>query len=156
MTRIRHLHLFQRGGIYYFRAAVPAALHARLGQREIKLSTRSRDTLHPKTATKYLAMAKSLFIWCEAREYISKVPGKDIEIPFKEQEKPKLPYSPEQLQKLFSSALYSGYADPAKRYKTGSLTAKDEQYWIPLVALYPTNHWLPLPSTPPNLFTSDF
>jgi integrase len=46
------------------------------------------------------------------------------------------PFTPEQLQKLFSSPLYVGHLSDASRYKPGPLVIKDGKYWIPLIGLF--------------------
>lgn len=46
------------------------------------------------------------------------------------------PFSPGQLEKLFSSALYQGCKSKGRRFEVGGNIYKDAKYWIPLIALY--------------------
>lgn len=103
---------------------------------QLAIAAETGETLNAKTAQKYLTMIKSFFAWCVDREYIDKIPGQKIDIKINEKEKPRFPFSPDQLEKLFASPLYTGCLNPTKRYKSGNLIVKDSQYWIPLVALY--------------------
>lgn len=116
---------------------LPKNYEKKVGKLGIKeLITKEGERISPKTAEKYLGMVKSFLIWLENEGYITKAPGKNVHVIYKETEKPRLPFSMTQLEKLFSSPLFRGYQSQHKRYKPGSLLTKDAEYWIPLLAIF--------------------
>jgi len=93
--------------------------------------------ISPKTAEKYLHMARGFLIWCEAEGYIlGKVPGSKITIEYKATEKPRLPFSNEQMAALFASPIWTGCQGPSRRSRSGNLILVNAYYWIPLIAAY--------------------
>lgn len=92
--------------------------------------------LASRTAEKYLILARAFLNWCEDEGHIEKVPGKKIRIDYKMQEKPRLPFTNEQLKALFCSPMWTGCRSHARRARTGSMIERDAYYWIPLLAAY--------------------
>jgi len=59
-----------------------------------------------------------------------------ISLGLKAQISPERSLSTSQLDAFLTSPLFSGFADPAKRYEKGSDVLKDAEFWLPLIALY--------------------
>ncbi len=95
-----------------------------------------QPTLSPQTAEKYLNMARTFLNWCVDEGYIDKVPGQKINIAYKVQEKPRLPFNQEQLTKLFSSPIWTGCYSESHRSRPGTHVFYNAYFWLPLVAAY--------------------
>ncbi|TWB45496.1 site-specific integrase [Nitrospirillum pindoramense] len=94
-------------------------------------------TLSLKTVDKYFGMQRTFFHWCVAEDYLQKVPGEKLTLPAPPPaSEARYPYSPEQLNKIFSSPVYTGSKSLGRRSTPGSLIVRDGRYWIPLVALF--------------------
>lgn len=100
------------------------------------LLLKDNPTLAPQTAEKYLNMSKAFFNWCETEGYIDKVPGLKIGIEYTVNEKPRLPFTNDQMTALFSSPAWTGCFSEARRSRAGSVLVRNAVYWIPLVAAY--------------------
>lgn len=94
------------------------------------------DTITPQTAEKYLNMARAFMNWCETEGFIEKVPGKKISVEYKVKEKPRLPFTQDELKTLFSSPIWRGCYSHARRSRPGTMIFKNAYYWIPLIAVY--------------------
>lgn len=92
--------------------------------------------LSPQTAEKYLNMARAFLNWCESEGHIDKVPGQKITVEYKMQEKPRLPFTSDQMKALFSSPAWAGCFSRARRSRSGNLLIRNAYYWLPLVAAY--------------------
>ena len=100
-------------------------------------ASEEKDRLSLKTADKYMKTMKSFLNWCAEEEYVTKVPGGKVSVPYKGgSETPREPFSKSQLQSLFSSPLYTGHSTPSRRSTPGDLVIKDAFYWVPLIGLY--------------------
>ncbi len=93
-------------------------------------------TLAPQTAEKYLNMTRTFLYWCESEGAIDKVPGQKITIEYKVTEKPRLPFTNDQMIALFISPVWTGSFSRSRRSRPGSLIMRNAYYWIPLVAAY--------------------
>lgn len=100
------------------------------------LAMEGSPVITPQTAEKYLNMARAFFNWCEGEGFIDKVPGKKITIEYKVTEKPRLPFTNEQMTSLFSSPVWAGCFSKARRSRPGTLLIRNAYYWLPLLAAY--------------------
>ncbi len=92
--------------------------------------------ISPKTADKYLNMARSFFYWCEAEGFIDKIPGKKLTVEYVADDKARLPFTAAELETLFASPIWRGSISRNRRSKAGDTVFKNAYYWIPLIACY--------------------
>ncbi|MBB6249516.1 site-specific integrase [Nitrospirillum iridis] len=105
--------------------------------KELVALPAGQKTLSLKTVDKYFGMQRTFFHWCVAEDYLQKVPGEKLKLPtLPSASDARYPYSPEQLQKIFSSPVYTGSKSLGRRSTPGSLIVRDGRYWIPLVGLF--------------------
>ncbi|MBB5092596.1 integrase [Pseudochrobactrum saccharolyticum] len=111
------------------------------GQSLKKIITDNADgsKLAFKTREKYFTMIRTFFKWAVDEEKLAQMPGKGIKLVggMKEAEiEERDPYSKDELLKIFSSPLYAGSKSFSRRYIPGTMTERDDYFWIPIVALY--------------------
>lgn len=105
----------------------------------VELFASDAPKLSAKTQKKYFEMFRSFLKWCVEDGYLDAVPGEGIKIagPSKaEAQRARYPFSTDQLQRLFTSPLYSGCKSAARRSTAGDIVIRDGRWWIPLVGLY--------------------
>lgn len=91
----------------------------------------------PRTAKKYMEMAKSFLTWCVNEEILPAVPGAKITITAKyNAQEARYPFTPEQLTKFLTSSLYTGCKSEARRAEPGEIIVRDGKFWIPLIGLF--------------------
>ena len=93
-----------------------------------------------KTAALIFEATKTFFKWAKAEQgYIERNPAEDVRIAV--QQKPKgtrsrRPFNAEELQRLFSSSLFTGCLSVNRRFVPGKVVVKDARYWIPILGFY--------------------
>jgi site-specific recombinase XerD len=86
--------------------------------------------LAAKTARKYLGNLKAFLTWCVDEGHIEKSPAGAIQIA--EGGKAidaRLPFSHEQLTRLFASPQYTGHKSAFRRHEAGTEIIKDGKYY---------------------------
>lgn len=98
------------------------------------------DRIDPKTAGLIFETAKAFFRWCKAEQgYIASNPAEDIRMAVARKRKGKKgrrPFTPRELEKLFSSPLFTGCQSRARRFEPGSLIVQDGKRWLPILGYY--------------------
>lgn len=96
------------------------------------------EGIHPKTAKKKFDTVKTFLRWLASMGAIQTVPGGmlNVKVPKTPKSKKRRPFTPSELDALFSSPMYTGCKSAAKRYLPGSLVLRDDLYWMPLVLVY--------------------
>lgn len=95
-----------------------------------------RKKISPRTVDKYLGFFRTFLSWCENEGYVDHVPGKKVKVIYKSTDKPRMPFDQNDLLKLFSSPMWTGFFSRARRSRAGKYIKRDANYWIPLVAVY--------------------
>lgn len=96
-----------------------------------------QPSLSYRTAKKYLENIKAFLNWCEAEGYIGKAPTGKITIQIKESAiEARHPFSQNDINALFNSGLYRGFASSASRHLPGDKMQKDGYFWIPVIGLF--------------------
>jgi integrase len=96
------------------------------------------EQVHPTTAKKKFDTAKTFVRWLLSVGATQTVPGEylQIKVPKTPKSQKRRPFTPAELNQLFSSPMYTGCKSVAKRYDPGRHVLKDDRYWMPLVLLY--------------------
>jgi len=96
------------------------------------------ERVHPTTAKKKFDTTKTFLRWLSSVGAIHTVPGAQLQIkvPKTPKSQKRRPFTPDELDQLFSSPMYTGCKSAAKRHEPGKLILKDDYYWMPLVLLY--------------------
>ncbi|MFP1131561.1 DUF6538 domain-containing protein [Asticcacaulis sp. W401b] len=95
---------------------------------EMVKRSKIKDKLSPVSINKYMGLLSSLMTFAANEGYIQKNPCRGLRVidPVKLKDK-RMPYSEEQLRKIFSSPIYTTEAEAHRN------TAK---FWVPLIGLY--------------------
>jgi len=90
-----------------------------------------------RTAKKYFEMTTGFLEWCVEEGYLETSPARKLRIKhsFNPQEA-RFPFSPDQLEKLFTSPLFTGCVSQRYRARKGGEVFRDGWFWVPLVGLY--------------------
>ena len=121
---------------------LPASYMKRKDQADLPLAellASKTPKLSAKTQSKYFEMFRSFLKWCVADGYLDAVPGEGVKVGGQSKadaQAARYPFSSEQLQRLFSSPIYSGCKSEARRSVPGGVVIRDGKWWIPLVGLY--------------------
>ena len=96
------------------------------------------EQVHATTAKKKFDTAKTFVRWLLSVGATQAVPGEylQIKVPKTPKSQKRRPFTPAELNQLFSSPMYTGCKSAAKRYEPGKYVLKDDRYWMPLVLLY--------------------
>ncbi|MCC5995842.1 MAG: site-specific integrase [Oceanicaulis sp.] len=96
------------------------------------------ERLNPKTASKYFGYVKTLLNWLDAEGYIDGIPGSSVKlaVPKSAMKRTVRPFTPDELNSIFSSPLYAGFKSRSQRHLPGQKKAQDGIYWMFLLALY--------------------
>ncbi len=93
--------------------------------------------LSETTLTRHWGLYKNFFEWCVKKRFISHNPLALIKGPNKKASKSdRNPFSHDELVKIFSSPIYTGFKSRKRRGGAGNLICKDVNYWCPLIAYY--------------------
>jgi integrase len=104
-----------------------AAAHARAA---------GKAGLSPTTINKYLSTISPLFSWCTKEGYAGGNPCDLLFYDIPKNSNPRPPFSGEQLESIFSSPLFTGFAGDGLEHEPGNIHARDWRKWIPLVCLF--------------------
>lgn len=92
-----------------------------------------------KTQDKYFTMFRTFLKWCVAEGYLAAMPGPGLKISGVSKldaKDARYPFSGEQLQKLFTSPLFTGCKSAGRRSEPGDQVIRDGKFWIPIIGLY--------------------
>ena len=111
---------------------------ARLPIKDIVHRSNGRETMSQKRVNMLLECISAFMKWAVINDYASLNPMEGIKaiVPKKQSRKSRRSWKSEELDKLFSSPLYSGSAHLRRRSTPGDTVIKDYLYWLPIVALY--------------------
>lgn len=138
------LNLISPDDVRSFRDAI-TSMRANKGLcRAASFASRRTDSVEhridPKTATLNFEPAKAFFRWCNAEQgYIAVNPAENIRMTLSKKrkgDKPRRPFSADELHKLFSSPLFTGCQSRCRRFERGSTIIKDAKYWLPVLGYY--------------------
>lgn len=96
-------------------------------------------TISNKTANSHWIYFNEFFNWAIDREYLEHNPiqGMTFRYAKNRREKSRLPFTAEQLDKLFNSSIYTGRKNRERRlWEEGRLKIKDGNFWLPVIGLY--------------------
>lgn len=107
----------------------------RNGRREKPLPLMDPVTIN----SKYLGAIRGLFAWAAENKYtVDKInPALNLRTKVAKKKgasKKRLPFSPEQLQRIFDSTVYCGCKSESRRFEKGPKQIKDYRFWVPLIA----------------------
>src|SRR5690606_15212390 len=97
-----------------------------------------RPVLSDRTVNRYLSSLSAFCAWAEVNGYIASNPCSGMALP-KERRAKTLPFTSEQLNRLFKSPLFAGaQSDSQWRYisRPGSILIRDHRFWVPLIMLF--------------------
>lgn len=103
------------------------------------LAANHGQSLAPKTQDKYFTMFRSFLNWCVGEGYLAAMPGPKLKITGVTKgggKRDRLPFSIEQLERLFASPLFTGCKSEARRTEPGDVVVRDGKFWIPIIALH--------------------
>lgn len=97
----------------------------------------SEGKLSAGTTKKYFGCVRWFLAWCEDEGEIATNPAGKIKIVAKiNSQDAKLPFSNEQLVRLFQSPQFSGHRSAARRSAPGDMLVRDGKFWVPLIGLF--------------------
>lgn len=107
----------------------------------VKLNrARGLPTLSAKTINmKYLTNLRTFFSWVVANGHMEMNPAEGVRVEISKRERTKkkrLPFTSEQLQKMFTAPLFVGCKSDTKIYEPGPTRIRDHRFWAPLLALF--------------------
>ena len=94
--------------------------------------------LNPVTVNSYLHKMSALFNYAVKEDRIDKNPARGLGIEGHDHtEEDRLPFSTEQLTRIFHSTIYTGCVDDKRRWsRPGSNRPRGTRFWIPIIALF--------------------
>ncbi|MHC2478743.1 integrase [Rhizobium leguminosarum] len=97
-----------------------------------------RATLSPSTVNSYIHKMSALFNYAVVEERMDKNPARKLGLENHEHsEEDRHPFTPEQLEKIFSAPIYTGCQDDGRNWaKTGQQKPRGTKFWVPLIGLY--------------------
>ena len=100
-----------------------------LEQAATAAKERAWSALHNKTANNYLNYLSAVFNWAVKEGHVERNPAVGLKIAAPQREgKSRLPFSTEQLNRIFHSPLYTAAG--------GDLKKRDGRFWVPLLSLW--------------------
>jgi integrase len=100
----------------------------------------TQHRIAPKTAAVIFEPAKAFFRWCHSSEgMIDADPASGVRIdtpPCTVKEKPRRPFTADELTVLFGAPIFVGCKSRSRRYDPGCLVMRDAKYWLPILGFY--------------------
>lgn len=107
--------------------------------KEVLASKAKGEPISLKTQGKYFSMFRTFLKWGVAEGYLAAMPGSGLKISGVSKldaKDARYPFSGEQLQKLFTSPLFTGCKSAGRRSEPGDQVIRDGRFWIPIIGLY--------------------
>jgi integrase len=97
-----------------------------------------RNTLSPVTVNSYVHKMSALFNYGVVEERMDKNPARKLGLEGHEHgEEDRNPFTPEQLERIFSAPIYTGCQDDERNWaKIGERRPRGTKFWVPLIGLY--------------------
>ena len=106
----------------------------------MELAELENDTrVSVKTANEKLSNISLWFKWAKENLYIDQnlFQGVNVKVDKRQEaENARTVYTPEQLNLIFSSTLYTGMLSKSRWYEPGNRVIKDLRYWAPLIGVH--------------------
>ncbi|NTZ43259.1 site-specific integrase [Altererythrobacter sp. SALINAS58] len=93
-------------------------------------------SISPITVNKYLSTISPFLDWCVTNAYADRNPCVGLFFDVKKGKNPRPPFSDEQLRRIFTSPLFTGFLRDGKEHLPGEQKTNDWRYWLPLVCLF--------------------
>lgn len=111
-----------------------------LNKLEGQAGKNGRADLKRATVQKYLSHAKTFFAWAESRGLVNNNPAEKVMAPQESrkaaQTVDRLPYSNEQLRRMFNAPLFQGCNSERAVFAPGDVLVRDGRFWVPIVGLF--------------------
>lgn len=107
-----------------------------LSEAAAKARVSNAPKMSPTTINKYLSTVSPFLGWCVRNGYAERNPCDGLFYDLPKGRNPRPPFSPEQLQQIFSSPLFTGFERDGQEHRPGQQTANDWRFWIPVVCLF--------------------
>lgn len=102
----------------------------------IKLNEKvGRAPISARSINKYLSALSAFCNWLVANDYMPSQPVQGLFLE-KPKDKKRLPFTVDQMQALFTSPLFTGFARDGREHEKGNERADDWRYWLPLMAAF--------------------
>lgn len=92
------------------------------------------------TAENIFVPCKAFFAWAKGHQgLIASNPAEDVRFPKVKTAKgvkPRRPFKAEEVERLFSSPVFTGMKSAKRRFEAGSLVLKDAYFWLPVLGYY--------------------
>jgi integrase len=93
--------------------------------------------ISPKTIQKAMGAISAILGWAEANGVLDANPFSKVKVLLGSHSTPsRLPYSGDDLKAIFSSPLFTGCMNEARRSKPGNVIVRDHSFWLPWLGLY--------------------
>lgn len=118
-------------------------LHRKVG-RDVHLPFAARQTddetfqIDPKTALLYFDTCRAFFRWAKGDALIRANPAADIrfELPRSTNDRPRRPFLPEEIERLFASPNFAGRHAPRAGGQSRGPRPQDGYFWVPVLGFY--------------------
>lgn len=92
--------------------------------------------LKPTTVNKYLSTVSPFLAWCVREGYCDLNPCSGLFYALDKGKNPRPPFSIDQLNRILSSPLFTGFREEGKEHLPGEMQANDWRFWLPLMCLF--------------------
>jgi integrase len=120
--------------------AAEIAIFKGMSFREIVEANRRAEqpkrVITAKTVNRYMAGFGAFCNWLAAHDYIAANPFTDMYLSVDKTKTSTKTFTPDQLNVLFASPLFTGCRDDAKWHEPGEHLVRDHRYWLPYVVMY--------------------
>lgn len=95
-----------------------------------------RPTISARTINKYLSALGAFCSWLIDQGYIDNNPVDGMHATIDKDERSVLPYTADQLSRIFTSPLFTGCQSEDQPHLPGDVQVLDHRYWLPLLSLF--------------------
>jgi integrase len=119
------------------RASVIGAFKGMTFREIIKANEKlEKPAIDRKTLNRYLSNLSTFCAWLRASVYLDENPVEGMSLTTDKDESKVSPYSPAQLNAIFSSPVFVGAKSDRQDWLPGDAKIRDERYWVPLIGLF--------------------
>jgi len=94
-----------------------------------------KSPVSKRTVNKYIASLSGFCKWLVTRGALESNPATGLQFTLEDSTE-RRPYTLEELQRIFTSPVYTGFEADRKEHLPGELRTQDWRFWIPLLGLY--------------------